>query len=544
MAFDITSELRASGPIDPDDRLVVELVLPVSERAEAVAARLEDLLGKEPLAVESAFGTQAPDRFHFATFTQFQSRGREAACFAFARELGAALGAVEATPVLIDSLSGGAVVADNEETLSAVCESPRDDSLARGWVHQLTKVREAWAANRGEGVVIGLIDTGYSDHVELNGVVVPDGQLNLVEGGLDARDRFSGGWFRQPGHGTLVMSVVASRGGVDEAGATSPPGEVTGVAPAAAILPIRAIKSVISFRQTTIPRAIRHAVAQGCDVIAMALGGPTRVSSVEKALREAVAAGVVVICAAGNCWPRVVFPAAYAREGLCCAVAAVRHTLEPWARTGRGSAVTIAAPGENVWGASISAADGDLSEVAAAQGTTLATSVTTGIAALWVARHGGGATLREEAAARGTTVQAMFLDAITHGIEKPAVWEGATDMGAGVVDAQKALAAPLPAHREAPVAAVDTERVLPTVSYLREALAETERADAIDPELAPFAAEILWLAYRNGARLRAARSLGQESVVAMQERPSSETEAVLSGRPDIRAFAQAGGVGA
>ena len=155
---------------------------------------------------------------------------------------------------------------------------------------------------------------------------------NFVEGNGDARDRFSGGLLEHPGHGTLVSSVIGSRGGAGMDGTTTAPGAVTGTAPMAKVLPIRAIKSVIDLTQRRVPAAISHAVAKDADVIVMALGGPTRVASTEQALRDAVQAGLVIVCAAGNCYPNVVFPAAYAAMGICTAVAALQPDKHPWAQ--------------------------------------------------------------------------------------------------------------------------------------------------------------------------------------------------------------------
>jgi hypothetical protein len=74
----------------------------------------------------------------------------------------------------------------------------------------------------------------------------------------------------------------------------------------------------------------------------------------------------------------------------------------------------------------------------------LAISLTAGCAALWAARHGGRQALTAEADRRGTTVQAMFVRCATEGLTRPPVWGGARDLGAGVIDAARLLAAELP----------------------------------------------------------------------------------------------------
>lgn len=536
--------LREAGDAAEAEPVKIELVLTAELPPDVVLGAVAAAMPGADMQVESAFGGPT-DRFHFVTFPGTTGSGNEARVFAFARDLLTAIapttGAVEANPVLTDSLVGAAAVAGATTELAMItCETPHDSTLPWGWVHGVIRTPAAWTQSRGAGVTVAVIDTGHSSHNELSGAILQTGQLNLVEGGSDARDRFSSGFLRHPGHGTLVCSVVASRGNADLAGQTSGPGAVTGSAPLADILPIRAIQSVINFQQDTLPRAIAHAVASGAGVITMALGGPTRVSATERALREAVAAGVVITCAAGNCWPKVVFPAAYAAQGLCTAVAALTQELRPWRMSGRGPEVTIAAPGENVWGAVKNSASDTDTGIKATQGTTLATSLTAGVAALWVAHHGGRAALKARADAAGTTVQAMWVACLTQGLTRPPIWNGATDLGAGVLDAEGTLAAPLPQGRTGTEAAADAalppSGVDSTANVLLTHLTNHDPAAAQEfgPDLIAFAPEILWLSHRTGARARALTN-GAESVALGRDTRSPGLEAALAARPALRA---------
>ncbi len=539
MLQDYVARLRDPEPTTVEQALQIELVFDAPLGVDALAARIAALLPDTAATIETAFGAEA-DRFHFVTFPDLRADGQEATVFAFARALRPALEALQANPILTDSLYGAVAVgaAENESFLS--CETPRDNLRPFGWVHPVIRTVDAWATTRGAGATVAVIDTGHSSHQELHGIIRAQGQLNLVEGGTDASDRFSRGPMRQPGHGTVVASVTASRGTADAAGNTGGPGAITGAAPEAEILSIRAIRSVISFRQNTLPRAIAHAVAQGADVIAMALGGPTRVAATERALRDAVAAGMVIVCAAGNCWPRVVFPAAYAANGLCTAVAALTHKLTPWDKTGRGPAVTLSAPGENVWSAAKNSASDPDNGVRAAQGTTLATSLTSGVAALWVARHGGRAALKARADAAGTTVQAMWVHCATSGMTPPPVWGRDTALGAGVLDARRALQTPLPVQptgREALAeAALPPGGVETTANILQQHLADHDPAALAEftPDLVEFAPELLWRTHRVAAKTRALGSLGAEAMVT-PDPVSPELAVALADRPALRA---------
>ena len=527
---DFAALRQSETTFDLDERAVIELVFVAARTVADVDVALRQALPGATFAVRSAF-EGASDQFIFVDFPTISPRGQESLLFALARSLRGVVDAVEAHPVLPDALYGAAALgATDRESFAALCETEKRMDLPFGWVHQVIKTPAAWARSRGAGSTVAVIDTGHSSHRELQGAIRTAGQRNFVEGGTDASDRFVGGVMKHPGHGTLVCSVVASRGGVTSAGGTVSPGAVTGSAPEATLLPIRAIKSVINFNQSTIPAAIAHAVAQGADVITMAMGGPSRVAATERALRDAVAAGVVITCAAGNCWPWVVFPAAYAPDGLCTAVAALTYDLTPWAKSGRGAAVTISAPGENVWGAAKNKASDPDNGIRPAQGTTLATSLTAGVAALWVARHGGRAVLKARADAAGTTVQAMFVHCLTHGLRKPGVWKGARDLGAGVVDANHTLAAALPTAatgREAATAAhLPAQGINSTLNVLTGVLADHDPAAAAElgPDYADYAAEILWLAQRNAARVRAVATGRQEAAVVAQ--PDAKTQSL------------------
>ncbi len=533
-AYQVLTANEAAAGSDP---IIIELVFAEPQNPAEVEAQITEQLPDAPVSVTTAFGGDT-DQFLFAAFDGIRERGQEPEIFALARQLRVALDALEANPVLTDSIYGAAAVdaATDAESFGNLCSTDRTNLQPFGWPHKIIHTPQAWRKSRGQGATVAVIDTGYSTHQELNGAIRQTDQLNLVEGGTDAHDKFSSGFLKNPGHGTLVCSVVASRGDVDEDGNVANNGAVVGSAPEAEILPIRAIKSVVNFRQSTLPKAIAHAINHGADVIAMALGGPTRVASTERALRMAADAGLVVVCAAGNCWPKVVFPAAYAANDICTAVAALTQSLQPWAKSGQGLQVTIAAPGENVWGAAKNAATDPDNGVKASQGTTLATSLTAGVAACWVARHGGRAALRAKAQASGTTVQALFNSSVTHNIQKPAVWNGSNTLGAGVVDAEKALNAPLAPGTEAVAGTVPGPAgVTSTLGVLQTHLASHD-PDALEDfgaELAEFAGEILWLSHRAGAKARAAESLDNEAAVGAN-RASDELAAALADKPVLK----------
>ena len=211
----LTAEEAAAG----SEPIIIELVFAEPQAPAALQARIAELLPGAPVSVTTAFGGDT-DQFLFAAFDGIRERGQEPEIFALARQLRAELGALEANPVLTDSIYGAAAVdgALDTESFGNLCSTDRTNLQPFGWPHKIIRTPQAWRKSRGRGATVAVIDTGHSSHQELNGAIRQTGQLNLVEGGTDARDRFNTGFLKNPGHGTLVCSVVASRGDVDEDG--------------------------------------------------------------------------------------------------------------------------------------------------------------------------------------------------------------------------------------------------------------------------------------------------------------------------------------
>ncbi len=534
------SELLDRVPNDPtalehEDPLEIELVFLEPMSVEFARRTVAAATPNDKVQVWPAFGGGS-DRYLFATYPDKRLSGSEPHAFEFARALCKAIEAEEANLVHRDSLYGGAasvdvdaLPADLAPAMSGLCDSGDNWSYPKGWAHSPIATRAAWRMSKGAGVRIGHIDTGYTDHRELVSLYDLADQANYVEVGTDARDRLSKDvLWPNPGHGTLVDSLMASRGGLTTNFDTFGPGVVTGVAPEAKVVPIRAFRSVIDLRQSRLPAAIAHGRDSGCDVLIMCVGGPSRLASVEQAMRDAVRSGCVIVCAAGNCWPFVTFPAAYSSDRLSVAVAALAYDLAPWRFTARGAAVTVSAPGEDVWGATVRGPDGDTypSQIAVkpSQGTTVATSLTAGVAALWVSHHGGGEALRRLAAQADVTVQELFMRAVVHNIAPPTVWRGASDLGAGVVNAERTLNAPLALEPARAVQHRPARRPVSTLQILRRHLEQTDEAAhaEIDDDLKHFAGEILWLRYQRGARdrVRAALQDRSDALAAIRSAPA------------------------
>jgi hypothetical protein len=300
------------------------------------------------------------------------------------------------------------------------------------WALAAMRVPQAWEfstgrqrPSQGEGVVIAQPDTGVTRHAELDGVRTVSG-FNVLAGTPDPTDPLDDSG--NPGHGTATASVVVSPAA----------GVVTGSAPQARHMPIRAIQSVVRLSQVSVARGIDWAVEHGAQVITMSLGGIFSFS-LHRAIKRAVRADVLVLAAAGNCVRFVVWPA---RFDECLAVAGTSSTDRIWQGSCRGGAVDIAAPGQNVIRASVPPGAGPGgSLVGQGQGTSYAVALTAGVAALWLAHH-GREHLIAQARERGETLQTMFRRLVRATARRPAGWDP-SDFGAGIVDARALLEAEL-----------------------------------------------------------------------------------------------------
>ncbi len=289
----------------------------------------------------------------------------------------------------------------------------------------------------GEGVRVCHPDSGWTDHVDLDGARIDRSQsLNLMEGGSDARDPL--GYQGNPGHGTKTGSVIVSDGGFGASSGTTAPGTVVGLAPKATLVPIRTFNSVVRVLDSNTARAVRHATTAQCDVISMSLGGRA-FFGLERAINDAVRRGTIVVNAAGNCIGMVVAPASYDNA---IAVAATNAQDKPWKGSSKGRAVDIAAPGEDVYVADAVAGTTG-TRASPGNGTSFATAAVAGAAADWLAFHGRA---RIDAARGSLTRRDLFVQAMQASARKPAGFD-TSRFGAGILDLDALLRQPLGAPR-------------------------------------------------------------------------------------------------
>ncbi len=337
-------------------------------------------------------------------------------------------------PVVADPGATGSATESviGDAILNFTCWAKEDDGLPKRWAIESIRADRAWALTKGAGVLIAQPDTGVSLHAEIEAGALDFAKAkNILNNTNDPTDPLSD-QAGNPGHGTATSSTVISR----------LLGVIAGSAPDAQVVPIRCVDSVVfGIDGTPIARAVLHAKRIGADVITMSLGGPFFSPSLSAAIAQAVDSGIIVCAAAGNCvQPIVVYPAS---DPNVIALAGIDHNDKPWKGTSRGPKIDVAAPAENVFVARRTPSDGGVGTVKPSQGTSFATALTAGVAALWIAHFGRDA-IRAQAQANGVNVHHLFRAALRKTARPPksGTWDTA-NFGAGIVDAEALLNLPL-----------------------------------------------------------------------------------------------------
>jgi serine protease len=205
-------------------------------------------------------------------------------------------------------------------------QNPSDPYLGYQWNLDRVGVPAAWAYGQGSGLTVAVLDTG----VLANG---PDGFDRLLSGydfyygDSDPSDR--------DGHGTFVAGTIAQ--------STDNGVGVAGIAPDAAILPVKVLSDQGYGDIQAIANGITWSADQGADVINMSLGSAYPSQTLERACAYAYDQGAVLVAATGNEFSsRVNYPAAY---DTVIGVGATRADDSRAGYSNTGPGIDLMAPG-------------------------------------------------------------------------------------------------------------------------------------------------------------------------------------------------------
>ena len=221
-----------------------------------------------------------------------------------------------------------------------------------------------WGETEGEGVRVGIIDTGVdADHVELK---------NRIKEGIN----FSGGsrdaFYDDNGHGTHIAGIIAAeRNGVG----------IIGVAPKADLYVAKAFGKDGKTDYEAIEKSVRWLWEKNVDVINMSFSSDYTSASYRSLIWDTHRRGISIICAAGNEGEMgdntIGYPANYPETVAVSAVDINKHIAD---FSSRGSAAEICAAGIDVY----SAYPGG--RYALLSGTSMACPVITGAVAILQAK--------------------------------------------------------------------------------------------------------------------------------------------------------------
>ncbi|GAA1648674.1 S8 family serine peptidase [Catellatospora bangladeshensis] len=234
-----------------------------------------------------------------------------------------------------------------------------DDVSDGQWFHSFLSTDKANKITDGAGVTVAVIDSGVdASHPDLRGSVRPG--IDLAEGG------HGDGRTDEDGHGTAMAGLIAAHG------------RVRGIAPGAAIVPVK----VSPHRQMTaadIVEGIQWAISQKVDVISISLADDFDDPALRQAVAQALKSDIVVVAGAGNKPdPTVGFPAAI--PGVV-AVGGVDRQGDHAKISVTGAAIVVCAPSDEI------TSTGLQHLWRKATGTSDSTAIVAGAAALVRARY-------------------------------------------------------------------------------------------------------------------------------------------------------------
>lgn len=215
---------------------------------------------------------------------------------------------------------------------------------------------EAWKMSTGRGVTVAILDSGFDAlHADL--------QPNYLAG-YDYVDDDAYPFDFVNGHGSHVAGIIA---GVPNNGG------IIGLAPRAAIVPLRVIDTEGYVYSAGAARAICESADIGIKIMNMSYGGPSSNAVEEYAINYAAGKGCLMIAASGNNNGPISYPAKYP---VVLSVGATDENDNRCDFSNYGSELFLTAPGINIYSSY------PIATFKMLQGTSMACPHVAGLAAL------------------------------------------------------------------------------------------------------------------------------------------------------------------
>jgi len=331
---------------------------------------------------------------------------------------------------------------------------PNDTRFSEQWgfgtSNASINVRPAWDKATGTGVVVAVIDTGITNHPDLNANILPgydfisDAAMARDGGGRDNNPNDEGDWYAANECGSGIPASNSSWHGTHVAGTiaavTNNSTGVAGTAFNAKVVPVRVLGKCGGYT-SDIADAIVWASggtvsgvpanANPAEVINMSLGGGGSCSTTyQTAINGAVSRGTTVVVAAGNSNTNV----SSSVPANCANVIAVAATTSAGARasfSNYGTGIDISAPGQAILSTlnSGTTVPGSAS-YASYNGTSMAAPHVAGVVAL-------------VQSVAPTALSPASIESLLKSTARPLPGACSGGCGAGIVDADAAVMAAL-----------------------------------------------------------------------------------------------------
>lgn len=227
-------------------------------------------------------------------------------------------------------------------------------------MHDL-KIPQAHQITMGEGIKVGIVDSGRPNHFDIkDNDVGARGFTN--SNSLD--DKF--------GHSTFISGIIA---------AVKNNQGIVGVAPKTKVCFAKALDDAGAGAPSSLVRAIKWCIKEQVDIISISAGMFFDFKPLHKAVKQAHNRNIIIVAATGNTGKRnydVAYPARYP-EVIGVAAYDKKHHVAKF--SSRGLNVMLAMPGVNIYSLWLN------NQFTRSSGTSYAAPYLTGICALILSKH-------------------------------------------------------------------------------------------------------------------------------------------------------------